>query len=39
MNKGHEEVGIWWGHFRYKEGDKIIDLGCGGGRNVPVFFN
>ena len=39
MNKGHEKLASWARSFLdIKEGDKIIDLGCGGGRNVQYFL-
>lgn len=39
MNKGHEKLAIWGRSFlNIKEDDKIIDLGCGGGRNVQYFL-
>ena len=39
MNKGHEKLASWARSFlNIKEGDRIIDLGCGGGRNVQHFL-
>ena len=39
MNKGHEKLASWARSFlNIKEGDKIIDLGCGGGINVQYFL-
>lgn len=39
MNKGHEKLASWARSFlNIKEGDRIIDLGCGGGRNVQYFL-
>ena len=39
MNKGHEKLASWARSFlNIKEGDRIIDLGCGGGRNVQDFL-
>ncbi|OLR64212.1 class I SAM-dependent methyltransferase [Peptoniphilus porci] len=39
MNKGHEKLAKWGRSFLqiYKE-DIILDLGCGGGRNIEYFL-
>lgn len=39
MNKGHEKLATWARTFLdIKEDDSVIDLGCGGGRNVQYFL-
>ena len=38
MNKSHEAMAVWGvGHFGIDENDMILDIGCGGGRNLERF--
>ncbi len=39
MNKGHEKLAKWGRSFlEINKADIILDLGCGGGRNIEYFL-
>lgn len=39
MNKGHEKLANWGrSYLRIDQEDRILDLGCGGGRNIEYFL-
>ncbi|MDD7305190.1 MAG: class I SAM-dependent methyltransferase [Peptoniphilaceae bacterium] len=39
MNKGHEKLAKWGrSYLEIKKDDIILDLGCGGGRNIEYFL-
>nr|WP_075574655.1 methyltransferase domain-containing protein [Ezakiella massiliensis] len=39
MNKGHEKLASWGrSYLEIKKEYKVLDLGCGGGRNIEYFL-
>ncbi|EGS31012.1 ribosomal protein L11 methyltransferase-like protein [Peptoniphilus sp. oral taxon 375 str. F0436] len=39
MNKGHEKLARWGrSYLKIDQEDTILDLGCGGGRNIEYFL-
>ena len=38
MNRSHENMAVWGvSHFDIAEDDRILDIGCGGGKNLERF--
>ena len=39
MNQGHEKLAKWGrSYIKIKKEDTVLDLGCGGGRNIEYFL-
>ena len=39
MNRGHEKLASWGrSYIKTKKEDTVLDLGCGGGRNIEYFL-
>ena len=39
MNRGHEKLAKWGrSYIKIKKEDTVLDLGCGGGRNIHYFL-
>ena len=39
MNRGHEKLARWGrSYIKIKKEDTVLDLGCGGGRNIEYFL-
>lgn len=39
MNQGHEKLAKWGrSYIKIKKEDAVLDLGCGGGRNIAYFL-
>lgn len=39
MNKGHDKMALWGlSNFSFKNGDRLLDVGCGGGQNILNLF-
>lgn len=39
MNRGHEKLAKWGrSYIKIKKEDTVLDLGCGGGRNIDYFL-
>lgn len=40
MNRGHEKLAKWGrSYIKINKEDAVLDLGCGGGRNIEYFFD
>lgn len=39
MNHGHDKMALWGlSNFSFKNGDRLLDVGCGGGQNIRNLF-
>lgn len=39
MGSGHQQVAVWaLDRFRFQDGDRLLDVGCGGGKNIQNLF-